>query len=122
MRSLSADCAWCGLPWQGKSTMSYLLSWVWLPHSVDSLGDPPFALAPPEVAPWYRWMRPVPLGEVNSLSAMPILRNTHSSESRLPVEMAVSGMSPSTLLRGRRVSEGAMAVVTHEGTLAMVIL
>jgi hypothetical protein len=48
-------------------------------------------------------MRPLPDGLVNSPSSMPILRNTHSSPSTSPVEMAVSGMSPSDLLRGKEV-------------------
>ncbi len=38
--------------------------------------------------------RPPPPGLVNSLSSMPILRITHSSESTEPVENAISGMSP----------------------------
>jgi hypothetical protein len=49
------------------------------------------------------WMRPSPLGKVNSALSTPILRSTHSSASTRPVEMAMRGMSPSVLLRGSRV-------------------
>src|SRR5579884_3227876 len=42
--------------------------------------------------PWYTWIRPVPVFRVNSLESTPILSSTHSSESTLPVEIAVSGM------------------------------
>src|ERR1019366_2694122 len=65
------------------------------------------------------WMRPgfgvVPLtgsaaqvvGLVNSFWATPILRRTHSIGSYEPVEMAVSGMSPSLDLDGRLRSWGS---------------
>ena len=45
---------------------------------------PPFAR--------YIWMRPVPVGSVNSLSLTPILRSTHSSASTSLVTIAVIGM------------------------------
>jgi len=45
-------------------------------------------------------MRPVPLPVVNSVSSTPILRKTHSRPSTAPVEIAVSGMSPSLFLLG----------------------
>ncbi len=64
-------------------------------------------------------MRPVPLGRVNSASSMPILRITHSSESTAPVTKAMSGMSPSLLLRGRRVSVEPTTVFVHEATLGI---
>ena len=56
---------------------------------------PVFALAP---VARYQWMRPPPVGIVNSLSSTPILRKMHSSVSAPPVEIAVSGMSPSALV------------------------
>ena len=64
-------------------------------------------------------MRPVPLGAVNSVSSTPILRITHSSASTAPVENAMSGMSPSPLFLGKRVSVAATAVLVHDATLGI---
>src|SRR5260370_20309480 len=61
------------------------------------------------------WMRPVPLLFVNSAASTPIFRSTHSIASTLPVEIAVSGMFPSLLLRG--MFRRPTAVVVHAGTL-----
>ncbi|MFO0676876.1 MAG: hypothetical protein U0169_10095 [Polyangiaceae bacterium] len=73
-------------------------------------------------APFSRnmWTRPVPEGAVNSESSMPILRRTHSMESRLPVTIAIFGMSPSDLFRGRRVRSFGSALVVHASTRGMV--
>ena len=67
-------------------------------------------------------MRPVPESLVNSASSMPTLRNRHSTASAWPVAMAMSGMSPSLLLRGMRVwFLSVSAVEAQAGTLATVI-
>ena len=60
--------------------------------SVAAVGVPAPAVAPFAL---YNCTRPVPAGVVNSELSMPIFRSTHSSESTLPVTMAISGMSPS---------------------------
>src|ERR1700754_2616453 len=56
-------------------------------------------------------MRPDPEGLVNSVSAMPTLRRTHSTWSALPVATAMCGMSPSDLFLGIRASK---VVLVHE--------
>src|SRR5688500_7710086 len=69
-------------------------------------------------------MRPLPDGFVNSESATPILRSTHSSASTRPVAIAKCGMFPSLLLVGSRVPFGPVpgsGVSTHEGRLLIVI-
>ena len=66
-------------------------------------------------------MRPVPASLVNSASSIPTLRNRHSTASACPVAIAKSGMSPSPLLRGRRVwFLSVSAVDAQAGTLATV--
>src|SRR5579864_7273364 len=63
------------------------------------------------------WIRPLPLSGVNSALSTPIFKRTHSSGSTEPVETAVSGMSPSLLLRGRFRSPSGVDI--HEGTLTV---
>src|SRR5665213_403229 len=62
-----------------------------------SMTTPPELVLP---SPWKRLMRPLPLGLVNSLWAMPILSRTHSTWSTEPVAMAILGMSPCVWLFG----------------------
>ena len=67
-------------------------------------------------------MRPAPESLVNSFSSIPTERSRHSTASEPPVAIAISGMSPSLLLRGRRVwFLSVSAVDAQAGTLATVI-
>ena len=68
-----------------------------LPISFVSAGVVPAAEAP---LPSYIWMRVFADGDRELRGSTPILSSTHSSASTLPVEMAVSGMSPSKDVRG----------------------
>src|SRR5579884_1191417 len=85
--------------------------------SAVSSGVPLPAVAP---LPLYKWMRPPPVFVVNSPWSTPILSRTHSTASRLPVEIAVSGMSPSLWLRGMRMSP--TAVDAHDFVTSKVTL
>ncbi len=49
---------------------------------------------------------------------MPIFRSRHSNGSALPVEIAISGMSPSVWLRGRRVRFGSTSAWVWHGSIA----
>src|SRR5688572_16762019 len=67
-------------------------------------------------------MRPVPESLVNSASSMPTLRNRHSTASEWPVAIAIKGMLPSLLLRGRRVWFLSVSAADVQAvTLGMVI-
>ena len=77
--------------------------------------------APGPPLPVYRLIRPGPLGSVNSVSATPTLRSTHSTASTEPVATANLGMSPSLWLRGKRDIVGSTAVLAQEAVVGMTI-
>src|ERR1700739_2308023 len=61
-------------------------------------------------------IRPEPVGSVNSGGAMPTLRRTHSTESALPVAIAILGMSPSLWFCGMRVEKAVLVQAAVLGT------
>src|SRR4051794_38831760 len=61
-------------------------------------------------------MRPLPAASVNSVVSTPIFLKTHSRPSTLPVEIAVSGMSPSDFLLGSAAVLLAGVAPPTEGT------
>src|SRR5476649_2190187 len=54
---------------------------------------------------------------LNSLSSISALRNRHSRESEPPVETAISGISPSILVRGNRMAAAGNGVFVQARTL-----
>src|SRR5690348_9341353 len=69
-----------------------------------------------------RLMRPLPVSDVNSLSATPSLRMRHSSASQLPVATAIFGMSPSLLFFGSAVIVFGSGLSAHGVTDGIVTL
>src|SRR5262249_49509878 len=100
-------------PSHGRMTMSYRLRVSRLFHRRDAGGSGGDLSSPFER---YRSMCPLELGPpgVNSESSTPSLRSKHSMGSWEPVATAKYGRSPSTRLRGNRVTAWSSVTVLQD--------
>src|SRR6187401_973607 len=86
-------------------------------HSVAvDVTDEPSALVAGALRPAYWLTRPALDSGVNSSVSSPIFRSRQLSASEPPFAMAIFGMWPSALLRGRCVSDAAIGVSAHAAT------
>src|SRR5580692_484803 len=85
-------------------------------YEAGALGE---VVAPP--APWKMWIwPPVDAPAVYSAASTPMRSGKHSSESALPVDIAMSGRSPSDEFAGRCRLLSGCGLSTHVSTLGIV--